>query len=258
MLRRCFLVMGTVWSLFSIPQAAQAETITVFAAASTSTVLEEIGTLYAANSGDVIKGTYAASSTLAKQIEQGAPAQIFLSADQPWMDYLWNRNLIVENSPHPLLGNHLVLIAPKDSPLAQQSFTAKQAPDLLSLLGADGRLATGDPDHVPIGHYAEQALTTVGQWQALLPRLARAESVRAALALVERGEAGLGIVYATDAAASKGVKVIATIPDDIHDPVIYPVALVKGQDTPEARRFFAFLSSTQAKAIFKRAGFDVP
>jgi molybdenum ABC transporter, periplasmic molybdate-binding protein len=233
---------------------ASAADVTVFAAASTTNAVNEIGELFKAKTGNGIKPSYASSSTLAKQIEQGAPAQIFLSADLKWADYLSERKLLAADSRTNLLGNTLVLIAPADS--ATAAVQIGKDTDLVKLLG-DGRLSTGDPDHVPVGIYARQALENMGQWKALEPKLARAESVRAALALVERGEAPLGIVYSTDAAVAKKVKVIGTFPESLHDTIIYPVGLVAGQESPEAKDFLAFLKSNEAKGVFAKYGFKL-
>lgn len=228
---------------------AGAAEVLVFAAASTATALDEAGALFAARGGDRVKAAYAASSTLAKQIELGAPAQIYLSADQRWMDYLAARKLLVADSRRDLLGNRLVVVTPADRPSVPLKLDG-----LAATLGG-GRLALGDPDHVPAGLYARQALEKLGQWAAVEPRLARAESVRAALALVEHGEAPLGIVYATDAAESRKVRVAAEIPESLHEPILYPVALVAGGDTPAARAFLGFLQSPEARAVFARHGF---
>ena len=233
---------------------ARAETVTVFAAASTANAITEIGDLFKARTGDAVRASFASSSTLAKQIEQGAPAQLFMSADLYWMEYLAGKKLLTPDSRANLLGNTLVLIAPLDGKTAPLAITRET--DLVRLLG-DGRLATGDPDHVPVGLYARQALERMGQWAAIAPRLARGESVRAALALVERGETPLGIVYSTDAALSAKVKVVGGFPDNLHDTIIYPVALVAGNETPSARAFLDFLKSDAAKAVFSRYGFKL-
>lgn len=234
--------------------AAKAEDVTVFAAASTTNAVNEIGELFKAKTGNGIKPSYASSSTLAKQIEQGAPAQVFLSADLKWADYLSERKLLVADSRTNLLGNTLVLVAPTDSPM--KSIDIQKNTDVVKLLG-NGRLSVGDPDHVPAGIYAKDALTNMGQWSALEPKLARAESVRAALALVERGEAPLGIVYSTDAAVAKNVKVVGTFPAGVHETITYPVALVAGHDTPVAKSFFEFLKSNEAKGVFAKYGFKI-
>lgn len=233
--------------------AAHADEVVVFAAASTTNALNDIGALYTAKTRNTLKPSYASSSTLAKQVEQGAPASIFISANEEWADYLEKKNLLAPGSRSSLLGNSVVLIAPTDT----------KSPDLKIETGFDlfaalqgGRLSVGDPDHVPAGMYAKEALTKLGVWEALEPRLARANDVRGALALVERGEAPFGIVYATDAAVAK-VKIIGTFPATSHKPVTYPVALIAGKDTPVAKEFFAFLKSPEATAVWKKYGFKV-
>jgi molybdate transport system substrate-binding protein len=198
--------------------------------------------------------SFGASSTLARQIEQGAPANVFASADEKWMDHLADRKLIAANSRKDLLGNDVVLIVPANRP---QHVTIAPGFDLLGLLGKDGRLAVGDPTHVPVGIYAEQSLRKLGMWEAIQPRLARAEDVRAALRFVELGEAPAGIVYATDAAVSKGVSIAGTFPANSHDPVVYPFAVVKTGDNPEARALMSFLEGPAAREMFVRRGFTV-
>jgi molybdate transport system substrate-binding protein len=235
--------------------AARADEVVVFAAASTTNAVTEIGQMFTAKSGTAVKSSFASSSTLAKQIEQGAPAQIFISADQKWADYLDQKKLLAAGSRSNLLGNSLVLIAPSDT--KSPDLKIEQGFDLVAALQG-GRLSVGDPDHVPAGIYAKEALTNLGVWPVLEPRLARQNDVRAALALVERGEAPFGIVYSTDASVSKGVKVIGTFPASSHKPVSYPVALVAGHDTPAAKAFLEFLKSPAAKAVFKKYGFVVP
>lgn len=229
------------------PSLAAAPPLTVFAAASATNALNDLGQLWQAQGGGQVIFSFASSSTLAKQIEQGAPAQIFLSADQKWMDYLEERHLLQAGSRSDLLGNRLVLIAPADSPL--QGKIAPGFP-LAAWLG-QGRLAVGNPAHVPAGLYAQEALTNLGVWGQVEERLARASDVRSALALVERGEAPLGIVYATDAAISAKVRVVDTFPAGSHAPVAYPVALVAGQTTPEAAAFLQFLRSPRPSASGK-------
>jgi molybdate transport system substrate-binding protein len=232
-------------------QARCAETVTVFAAASLTNALTEIGNMFAAKGAGTVTPSFAASSTLAKQIENGAPANVFISADEAWMSYLSEKRLIVPDSRFDLLGNRVVLVAPADSNL---KVDIKQGLPLAELLG-DGRLATGDPDHVPAGKYAKTALEKLGVWAGIEGKLARADNVRAALALVERGECPLGIVYSTDAAISKKVKIVGTFPEDSHPPVTYPAALVTGKDAPEARSFLNFLKTPEAKAVFEKYGF---
>jgi molybdate transport system substrate-binding protein len=240
-------------SLFLAPPRAAADDIVVFAAASLTNALGEIGQAFERQGGVKAAFSFASSSTLAKQIENGAPAQVFFSADTEWMDYLEKLRRIAPGSRADLLGNRLVLIAPADSNL---SVTLKPGVDFASLLKG-GLLATGDPDHVPVGKYAKVALGKLGAWDAISGRIARADSVRAALALVERGEAPLGIVYATDAAVAPKVKVIAVFSEDLHPPIIYPAALVQGRSAPAAVRFLDYLKTPEAKAVFQKYGFSV-
>lgn len=229
--------------------------VTVLAAASMKNALEEVAATYTAETGVKVVQSFAASSALAKQIEAGAPADLFVSADLEWMDYLQQRKLINADTRRNLVGNALVLVAPTGSPATIQLV---KGVDLTPLLGADGRLATGDPSNVPVGRYAKTALEHLGTWSAVEPRLARAENVRVALSLVSRGEAPLGIVYSTDAAVDKGVKVIATFPADSHPAIIYPVAVTTASTDPGADGFLAYLASGTAKAIFDRHGFTTP
>jgi molybdate transport system substrate-binding protein len=236
------------------PLLARAQELTVFAAASLTDAMKDVSAQWSQAGHQPLSMSFGSSSTLARQIEQGAPANLFASADQNWMDYLEKKNLIAADTRKDLLGNDLVLVVPADKPL---HVTIGPGFDLLSLLGANGRIATGDPSHVPVGIYAEQALRKLGQWDAIAPRLARTDDVRAALLLVERGEASAGIVYATDAAVSKGVMVAGTFPAGSHDPVSYPFAVVKAGDTPEARALMTFLQGAQARAIFVQRGFKV-
>ncbi len=239
--------------LAAAPAAAFAQT-TVMAAASLTEAMRELGQAWTAKGHPAPRFAYAASSALARQIEQGAPAGIFASADEPWMDYLQQRNLVVEQTRTSPLGNRLVLIAPADQP---GEIALARGVDLLTRLGPQGRIATGDPASVPVGKYAQAALTSLGVWDQVAPRLARAENVRAALLLVERGEAPLGIVYATDAAASKGVRVVGTFPGDTHPAVTYPFAILKAGDTADARALFAFLTGPEAAPVYRRLGFSV-
>ena len=240
--------------LLLAPLAARAQELTVFAAASLTDAMKDVSAQWAKDGHQPLRLSFGASSTLARQIEQGAPANLFASADEKWMDYLADKKLIVADTRKDLLGNDLVLVVPADKP---QHVTIGPGFDLLGLLGPNGRIATGDPAHVPVGLYAEQALKKVGMWDAVQPRLARTDDVRAALLLVERGEAPAGIVYATDAAVSKGVMVAGVFPANSHDPVSYPFAVVKAGDTPEARALMTFLAGPDARAIFDKRGFKV-
>ena len=242
-------------------RAQEAKALTVFAAASLQDALRALEPAWRAASGAPPSGnpplrfSFAASSALARQIEQGAPADLFLSADEPWMDYLAERRLIQPGSRVSPLGNALVLVAPADSPLP--ALALGRGTDLMALLG-QGRLATGDPAHVPAGRYARQALEWLGQWQAVGPRLARADNVRAALLLVERGEAPLGIVYATDARASPGVRVLGTFPEGSHAPVSYPFAVTRRAEAdPQAQAALSFLAGPAAAAAWRDFGFSL-
>jgi molybdate transport system substrate-binding protein len=230
---------------------AQEKTITAFAAASMKNALDEVNNSFTKQSGIKVVASYAASSALMKQIEQGAPADVFLSADVDWMDYGAKRSLIKNDTRLNLLGNRLVLVAPKDSKIDHVDI----APgfDLAGLAG-NGRIATGDVRAVPVGLYAKAALEKLGVWRSVEPKMAMAENVRAALVLVARGEAPLGIVYETDAKVDPGVKVVGVFPEDSHPPIIYPVALTKDAK-PDAAQYLAFLRTPDAKAIFERYGF---
>jgi molybdate transport system substrate-binding protein len=233
---------------------AHAEDVTVFAAASLTNALNDIGEQFTARTGNKVVASYAASSALAKQIEQGAPAQVFASADLKWVDYLAGKGLINADSRINLLGNTLVLVAPLDSKLDKLEIGPKA--DIAALAG-DGRIATGNPDSVPVGLYFRQAMERSGQWAKVAPKIAGADSVRAALAFVERGEVAFGIVYATDAAVSKKVKVVGVFPDSMHDPIVYPFALIAGKETPSAKAFLDYVRGNEAKAVFARYGFKL-
>ncbi len=240
--------------LFLTPLAARAQELTVFAAASLTDAMKDIAAQWAQSGHPPLRMSFGSSSTLARQIDQGAPANVFASADEKWMDYLADKKLIVTDTRKDLLGNDLVLVVPADKP---QHVNIGPGFKLVGMLGPDGRVATGDPAHVPVGIYAEQALKKLGIWDAVSPHLARADDVRSALLLVERGEAPAGIVYATDAAVSKAVMVAGTFPANSHDPVSYPFAVVKAADTPEARALMTYLSGPEARAIFVKRGFKV-
>ncbi|MEE4383985.1 MAG: molybdate ABC transporter substrate-binding protein [Pseudomonadales bacterium] len=227
--------------------------LTVFAAASLTDALGALARRWEAEGHAPLRLSFAASSTLARQLEAGAPADLFFSANRRWSEYLLAEGLLVEDSLRTPIANALVVVAPADRLPARRD--AALLDDLAAALGPDDRIAVGDPEHVPAGLYARQALETLGQWEALAPRLARADNVRAALALVARGEAPLGIVYATDAAISERVRVVAAIPPEHHDPVVYPVAVVAGRDGPEVRALLQFLTGTGAAPVWARYGF---
>ena len=233
--------------------AAEPE-LTVFAAASTTNAVADIGKLYTEKGLGSIKTSFASSSTLAKQIEQGAPADVFLSANQKWMDYLDEKKLIVSGTRSDLLRNQIVLIVPNDSKTG--NIAINKDTDLAGILGKDGRLAVGDPDHVPVGMYGKQALENLELWASVKDRLAPAKDVRAGLALVERAEVPLGLVYESDGAASDKVRVIGVFPAGSHPDVIYPVAALVGKNTAAAQAFIEFLATPEAKAIFKKYGFE--
>ncbi len=240
--------------LLLAPLTARAQELTVFAAARLTDATKDVSAQWVQAGHQPLRMSFGSSSTLARQIEQGAPANLFASADQKWMDYLADKKLIIPETRKDLLGNDLVLVVPADTP---QHVTIGPNFNLVGMLGLNGRVATGDPAHVPVGIYAEQALKKLGIWDAVLPHLARTADVRAALLLVERGEAPAGIVYATDAAVSKAVMIAGIFPANSHDPVSYPFAVTKSGDTPEARALMTFLAGPQARAIFARRGFKV-
>ncbi|MSO70530.1 MAG: molybdate ABC transporter substrate-binding protein [Alphaproteobacteria bacterium] len=241
-------------TLGSRPGRAQAPSVLVFAAASLGSALDEVAALWAKSGEGRPRASYAASSALARQIEAGAPADLFISADRDWMDYLAERKLILPATRHDLLGNRLVLVAHLDNPLA---LDLKPGVDLSRAL-AGGKLAMGSPSAVPAGHYGRAALEALGVWASVSGQVAQAENVRAALALVARGEAMLGIVYATDALAEKGVRVVAAFAPSLHPPIVYPAAIVAGRDRPETRALLAYLGAAAAQAIFRRWGFTAP
>jgi molybdate transport system substrate-binding protein len=251
---RFFAVLLALIAAFTTgPAKAQgAETTLVFAAASLKNALDAAVDEYAATGGGPVTISYAASSALAKQIEEGAPADIFFSADLEWMDYLADRDLIQEDSRVGILGNDLVLIAPAGSTV---SLEIGPGFPLLDALGG-GKLAVAETASVPAGKYGKAALQSLGVWDSVFGSVAEAENVRAALALVSRGEAPLGIVYATDAKADTGVKVVGIFPDDSHPAILYPIALTTAAN-PEASHFLEFLVSEKAALIFERHGFRV-
>jgi molybdate transport system substrate-binding protein len=224
--------------------------ITVFAAASLTNVLQELGDGFTKDASIPVRFSFAASSALARQIENGSRADMFFSADLEWMDYLESRKLIQPATRHDVVGNQLVLIAPADSKIVlkiQPHFA------LAATLGK-GRLATGDPDSVPVGRYAHEALANLGVWDEVSARLVRADSVRSALAFVDRGEAALGIVYATDALIDKKVRVVDVFPTATHMPIVYPVALTIGAKSDGAR-FLAYIRGPAGSAAFQHHGF---
>ncbi|MXV06217.1 MULTISPECIES: molybdate ABC transporter substrate-binding protein [unclassified Xanthomonas] len=250
--RLCLFVLAAA---IALPSAAAQTPLTVFAAASLKESLDEAASAYQRARGTPVQVSYAASSTLARQVEQGAPADVFVSADQEWMDYLQQRKLIDPALRRDLLGNTLVLVAPAAS-TAQVDLRKPGA--LLAALGAQGRLAVGQTASVPAGKYARAALQALGQWDSVQPRLAESESVRSALMLVARGEAPLGIVYGSDAQAEPKVRVVATFPADSHAPIVYPVAPLRASAQAQAAAdFVRWLGTPPAQAIFRRHGFSL-
>ena len=241
-------------SLMPGPASAQpAAGPTVFAAASLKNALDEVGARWAAEGHAAPKLSFAASNVLEKQIEQGAPADLFFSADTDWMDAAQKAGAMAEGTRVDLLGNEIVLVAPKDAAVAVD---IRQGFDLAAALNG-GRLAMGNVDAVPAGKYGKAALEKLGAWAGVKDHVAQAESVRAALAFVARGEAPLGLVYATDAAAEPKVAVVGAFPADSHPAIVYPVALTKDAKSPDAKGFLAFLHGPAAAAIFGRQGFTV-
>jgi molybdate transport system substrate-binding protein len=237
-----------------VPLPAQAQTVTVLAAASLTDAFKQVAALWEQAGHRPPRLSFGSSSNLARQIEQGAPANLFASADTQWMDYLDQRGLIAPGTRDDVLGNELVLIVPVAKARDIAIFPDL---DIRALLGDDGRIATGDPAHVPVGIYAREAFKKLGLWQKIEPHLARTQDVRAALRFVDLGEAAAGVVYATDAAITKGVSIAGTFPASSHDPIVYPFGIVKSGDTPEARDLLKFLRSDQARAVFQRLGFKV-
>ncbi|CAI2935991.1 molybdate ABC transporter substrate-binding protein [Aminobacter niigataensis] len=238
---------------FGLPSARADGDVVVFAAASLKNALDAVDAAWKAESGKSATASYAASSALAKQIEEGAPADVFISADLDWMKYLADKKLIKDDSDVKLLGNRIVLVAPKDS-----GAKAEIAPnfDLAALLG-DGRLAMGDVKAVPAGKYGKAALEKLGVWSSVEGKIAQAENVRAALKLVSTGEAPLGIVYQTDATAEPGVKVVGVFPEDSHPPIVYPVGVTADSKSADAAAYVKYLQSAKAKELFEAQGFTM-
>jgi molybdate transport system substrate-binding protein len=233
--------------------AAQAQEVTVFAAASLKNALDEIAAAWKQAQGKQTRIAYGASPALARQIEAAAPADIFLSADPDWMDYVDQRKLLRPASRANLLANRIVLIAPKDSSIdlkIEKGFALRAAL-------AGGRLAMANTDSVPAGKYGKAALEALGVWSTVQDRVAQAENVRAALLLVSRGEAAAGIVYQTDAAADSNVRIIGTFPQDTHSPIVYPIAILQSSKNPDAAAFVAFLKTPTAARLFEKQGFSL-
>ncbi|HJZ15093.1 MAG TPA: molybdate ABC transporter substrate-binding protein [Stellaceae bacterium] len=244
------ILSGSPWGTAATAQDAK---LVIFAAASLKDALDEVNAAYQRDKEQETATSYGASSTLAKKIEEGAPADIFISADPDWMYYLAKKDLIKLETRADLLGNRLVLIAPVDSAV---KFSIGPNFPLAAVLG-NGRLAIADPSSVPAGKYGKVALEALGVWSSVADKLALAENVRATLLLVSRGEAPLGIVYQTDAAADKRVKVVSAFPDNTHRPIIYPIAAVAASTNPGDASYLAYLRSPSARPIFEKQGFTV-
>jgi molybdate transport system substrate-binding protein len=254
MFARLVVILSLFAALAGAPQPLAAQqSITVFAAASLKNALDDTDAAFSKATGVKVVASYAASSALAKQIEQSAPADVFISADLQWMDYLSERKLIKPDTRVNLLGNKLVLIAPKDSKL--DTITIAKGFDIAKLAG-DGRIAVADVKAVPAGLYAKAALETLGAWQAAEGKLAMAENVRATLAFVARGETPIGIVYETDAKIEPKVKIVGVFPESSYPPVTYPVAATAATSNPAVARYLNFLRTPAAKAIFEKYGFS--
>jgi molybdate transport system substrate-binding protein len=248
-----------VLSIVAAPIAQAPQTVLVFAAASMKGALDEVGAIVTRRTGVAMKVSYAATSTLAKQIEEGAPADIFVSADEQWMDYLAARTLVAPASRVNVVSNRLVLIAPKDPKNPDQRPALAIAPGfgLAAALGPSGRLAVADPASVPAGRYGKAALTALGVWPGVASRLAPADNVRAALAFVARGEAPLGIVYQSDVIAEPGVAIVGIFPERTHPRIVYPAALTV-RARPEAKAVLDVIASAEARAVFVKHGFVAP
>lgn len=251
--RFALFLLAVATSLSAQCSFAAERSLTVFAATSLMDVLQQLSEEFTRGGGGPVRLSFAASSALARQIESGARADVFFSADREWMDYLQARNLIRRASRRDLLGNRLALIVPRAS---RASFALGRCEPLLGALGDRGRLAIADPDFAPAGKYAKAALSTLGCWDALEPRAARADNVRIALLYVARGEAPLGVVYATDAASEPRVRILGVFAESTHPPIVYPLAATVGA-APAADAYLDFLSSEAARATFERAGFRV-
>lgn len=249
------LLIGLAWASLALPSgaSAQARDVVVFAAASLKNALDDAAAVWMRDTGKRVVVSYAASNALAKQIEAGAPADIFFSADLDWMDYAASKGLIRPESRISLLGNSLVLIASKESAMRVE---LKPGLDLAALLGSQ-RLAMGHVNAVPAGKYGKAALEHLGAWAGVKDKVAQTENVRAALLLVSRGEAPLGVVYKTDAMSDPNVTIVATFPEGSHPPIVYPVALTKDSAHPNAVALLAFLRSDKARPFFEKQGFTL-
>jgi molybdate transport system substrate-binding protein len=254
-MRKCLShLVAPFLALALVVAPAAAQDVTVFAAASLKNALDDVAKEWNAETGKKAVISYAASSALAKQIAEGAPADLFISADLAWMDHVEKAGLVADGTRKNLLGNSIVLIAPKDSTAGVKLL---KDVDLAAALGADGKLAMADVKAVPAGKYGKAALESLGAWAGVESKVAQADNVRAALALVSRGEAPLGIVYKTDAAVDTGVKIVDTFPADSHPEIIYPAAQLKDGKSADKKAFFDYLGSAKAKTAFEKQGFTV-
>lgn len=249
---RALLTIAVAFFAGPLSAAEQIRPVAVFAAASLTDAVTEVGAAFTKETGIPVKSSFAASSALARQIESGAPVGVFFSADEEWMDYLQKKRLLIPGTRRDVLANKLVLIAPADS-TAKVRITS--GPALLAALGS-AHIATGDPDSVPVGKYAKTALIKLGVWNQVQGQLVRAENVRSALAFVARGEAPFGIVYLTDANVEKKVRLLDAFPQDSHPPIRYPIAAVATANDNE-RRFVTFVSGQTAATIFEKYGFTL-
>lgn len=252
--RRALLAALAASMLFIAACPVMAANTVVFAAASLKNALDDVAAIYKEKTGKTVAISYAGSSTLAKQIEQGAPADIFFPADTTWMDYAVEHKLVKADTRRTLLGNQIVLVAPKDS---TATIAIGPGMDLAGLLGTDGHLAMANIDSVPAGKYAKASLEKLGVWASVVDKVVQSENVRLALAFVARGEVPAGIVYATDAAAEPAVKVIGAFPADSHPPILYPVAMTANSTDPDAKAFFSFLQSDAAAPAYRKQGFTI-
>lgn len=253
--RRLFLSLACAVLMAAplVATAAEPEAVTVYAAASLKNAMDDVGAAFTARTGVKLRLSYGASSTLARQVENGAPADVFMSADVDWMNYLADRRLIIAATRRDVLSNHLALIAPADS---RVSLAIRPHMALAAALGPDGRVAMAGPD-VPAGRYGRASLTALGVWPSVEAHLVQAENVRAALLYVSRGEAALGVVYDTDARVEPKVKIVGLLPDRTHPPIVYPAALTARNKAPGAAAFLGFLQSEEAVVVFRKYGFIV-
>lgn len=249
-MKKLSLFLLTLCFVFNAAFTKAAEKVTVFAAASTTNMMDELLGIYNAQGGNAA-GSYAGSGALAKQIESGAPAAIFISANQDWADYLDKKGMSEPGTRKNLVGNTLVLIGQAGNKIRVD---LTKNPDLVKILNG-GKLVIGAPESVPAGKYAKDAFIKLGLWEGLQKNIASVENVRVALAFVSRGEAVMGVVFGTDAASDKNVSVIDVFPANTHDEISYPILMVKGKSTPEAKKLYDFLNGPKAKEIYKKYGF---